>query len=253
MQNKNNRVVFVVVFVVSVVTSFLSGQYLGSKNVSMFNYSLAREIDLKKIDDNKEIVYSKEIYIPNRIPEDLNSDEVKTELPVINLDYDSVKKINKEIEEKYNQLKDDIIITEDMININSIKYRYYVNDDVLSLVVEYKNYNYTAGYVTYEYKTYNVNKSNGEVLSNDDLIKSKNLTVNDVYNKIVQNVEKEYEYLGYDDYKNTDFYKETITNIKKDDKIKSSLSLDTNNNLNVYLNIRMNMGPGTITRNFILK
>ncbi len=253
MQNKNNRVVFVVVLVVSVVTSFIIGQYFGSNNVSMFNYSLAKEIDLNKIDNDEEIVYSKEIYIPNKIPEDLNSDEVSTELPIINLDYGSIKKINKEIEEKYNELKDDNIVTEDMVNINSIKYRYYINDDILSLILEYKNYNYTAGYVTYKYKTYNVNKNTGEVLTNKDLIKIKNMVVDDVYNKIVKNIEKEYENLGYDDYKNTDFYKESINNIKKDDKILTSLFLDTNNNLNTYVNIRMNMGPGTITRNFVLK
>jgi len=254
MKNKNDiRVVFVVILVVSVVTSFLLGQYLGSKNQSMFNYSLAKVIEINKIKDNKEIVYSKEVYIPNKLPEDLNSNEVSSELPIINLDYDSVRNINKGIEEKYKKLKDDNIITDAMVNINSVKYKHYVNDDILSLVVEYKNNNYTAGYVSYEYNTYNINKITGEVLSNDDLIKFKNLTVDDVYNKIVQNVEKEYEDLGYDDYKNTDFYKETVNNIKKDDKIVSPLFLDIDNNLNVCLNIRMNMGPGTITRNFVLK
>ena len=45
----------------------------------------------------------------------------------------------------------------------------------------------------------------------------------------------------------------TKTCKKKDDKISSSLFLDTNNKLNIYLNIRMNMGPGKITRNFVLK
>ena len=101
MKRKNNKnVVFVVIVLSSVVTSFLLGQYLGSKNISMFNYSLAKEIDIKRIDNNKEIVYSKEIYIPDKLPEDLNSDEVTTEIPIINLDYDSIKNINKEIEEK---------------------------------------------------------------------------------------------------------------------------------------------------------
>lgn len=254
MKNKNNKnVVFVVTLTISVVISFLLGLFFGSKNVGMFNYSLAQEININKIDNNKEIVYSKEIYIPDKLPEDLNVDEVRTELPTINLDYESVETINKEIEEKYDELKDENIITDDMVNINSVKYKYYVNDNILSLVIEYKSYNYTAGYINYEYKTYNIDKNTGKVLSNKDLLEIKNLSLNDVYNRIVENIEKEYKNLGYDDYKNADFYKETINNIKKDDKIVSSLFIDSDNNLSVYLNIRMNMGPGTITRNFVLK
>lgn len=251
MKNKNNNVVFVVVLVVSVVTSFIAGKYFA--NNSIINYSLAKEIKTNMIDDSKEIVYNKEVFIPKKIPEDLNSNEVSMELPIINLNYHSVKKINKEIENKYNELRDDNIITDDMVNVNSIKYRYYVNNNILSLILEYKNYNYTASYITYEYKTYNINKNTGEVLTNEDLIKTKNMSVNDVYNKIIKNIEKEYETIGYDDYKNTDFYKDTIINIKKDDKITVPIFLDTNNNLNVYLNMKMNMGPGTITRNFVLK
>ncbi|MBE6153779.1 MAG: hypothetical protein E7166_06110 [Firmicutes bacterium] len=254
MQNKNNKnVVFVVILVVSVVTSFLLGQFLESKSISMFNYSLAQVIDINKIDNNKEIVYSGKTYIPNKLPVDLNIDEVRSELPIINLNYDSVKSINEEINKKYNELKDDNIITEDMVNINSVKYKYYVNDNILSLVIEYKNYNYTAGYVSYEYKSYNIDKNNGKVLTNNELINLKNLTNDKVYNNIVKNIENEYEDLGYDDYKNTDFYRETINNIGKNNNINVSLFLDADNNLSTYLNIRMNMGPGTITRNFILK
>lgn len=254
MNNKNDiRVVFVVVLVVSSIISFFAGRYFGNKNGSIFDYSYAKEININKINNNKEIVYSKEIYIPDKLPEDLNTDEVKSELPIINLNYDSVKEVNKKIENEYKRLKDENIITDDMVNINSLKYKYYVNGDILSLIIEYKNYNYTALYVTYNYKTYNIDKTNGKVLSNKEIINLKKITEEDVYDKIIENIEQEYKNLEYDNYKNMDFYKETINNIKKDNNIISPLFLDDNNNLNIYLNIRMNMGPGKTTRNFILK
>lgn len=254
MKNKNNKeVVFVVIFLSSLVTSFLLGMYLGNNNVSMFNYSLAKATDIKKIDDNKEIVYSRELYIPDKLPEDLNSDEVITEIPIINLDFESVKKINKELLNQYNEVLEENIITDDIVNINSIKYKYYINNNILSLILEYKNFNYTAGYITYEYKTYNININNGTILSNNDLIKIKNLNEDDVYNKIINHVEKEYQNLGYDDYKNTDFYKESINNIKENNKITTQVFIDNNNELNTYVKLKMNMGPGSIIRNYIIK
>ena len=253
-KRKNYKIFLIVGVVILVILSFLIGQFLASQNITFFRNQTNNNINqYNKIDDNKEIVYTKENYVPENLPEDLNSDEVRTELPFINLDSNEIKKINSNIEEEYNKLKDENIVTKDMTNINSVKYKYYVNNNILSLVIEYKSYNYTAGYVNYEYKTYNINTDSSSEITNDELMKIKNTNNEEVYNKLLNSLEKEYENLGYDDYKNTDFYKETIGNIKKNDKINIPLFLDNDNKLNAYLNIRMNMGPGTIARNFVLK
>ena len=176
MKNKNNNhLMFVVLLVVSVISSFLLGQFFGSK--SMFDYSLAKEIVINKIYDNKEIVYCKEIYIIDKLTEDLNSEKVKSELPIINLNYQSVKNINNEIEKSYKDLIDENIITKDMININSLNYKYYINNNILSLIIEFKLYNYTASFLTYEYKTYNINIDTGEIIDNNKLISYKNITI----------------------------------------------------------------------------
>ena len=235
-----------IVVPITFLVAFLFGQFLGSKN----NEVIEVTNNYKKVYDNKELVYTYKLYLPDKLPADINTSEVSSEVPFINLNYDSITSINNEIKNKYNELKDDNIITEQVININSLKYKYYINDNILSLIIEYKNYDYTDDEIQYNYDIYNININDGKVLADNDLITKKNYTFDEVRDNIIKKINNEYETLGYDDYKNTEFYKKTMKLINESNL---NLYINSDGNLSLYIDIIIDMGLGKINRNFVLK
>lgn len=120
---------------------------------------------VKKVDESKELVYSK----------------VKKEyldVPYINIDSKDVKLINEDINEIYNEMK--TVGDSDF----PVSYEYFINDNCLSLRIDrgFPN-DYTI------YTVYNIDINTGKPISNLELIHSKNLTENE-YLKVLSDVYK---------------------------------------------------------------
>lgn len=135
---------------------------------------------VNKLDESKEIVYSSyEITLEN---------EYSYKIPYINIDLKNIDTINNEIEKYYKTDLEEVLaeyqsIEKDIkfytLSIMEIKYNAYINNNILSLVIETLH---TGGLKVY--KVYNVDIYDGTVIENSDLIKLKQIKESDLENKL---------------------------------------------------------------------
>ncbi len=93
---------------------------------------------------------------------------IKTPKLLINsADADTINTEIKKLEDEYTKALDDIYSTE----YRDINYSYYLNENVLSLVITKKYY---SDYIDYE--VYNINIETNSLLSNTDLLNIKNIS-----------------------------------------------------------------------------
>lgn len=106
-------------------------------------------------DESKDIVYENPKYSP------------WVEAPYINIDSEDAKKLNNEIDEYYSK------VTKDYYEV--LTYKYYENDDVVSIVTKMMQ----AG-ANKDYRVYNINKKTGKEVTASELMKSKNLSLSSI-------------------------------------------------------------------------
>ncbi len=99
----------------------------------------------------------------------------KYHVPQINLEFENIKKINKKLTEEIESLYQEAPGL-------SIKYKYYINRNVLSLAISADTNTDNKNY-----KVYNVDRNNGNTLSNEEIIKIKGLTTAE-YEKKLQTI-----------------------------------------------------------------
>jgi len=167
-----------------------------------------------KINKDKEYVYdatyvsniNQETYTINNIT--YNIDDYKA--PYINLNSDYADFINNEIKKLYDNAVEVFNRgVEDKISyIDTFKYYYYINDDILSLVL-------TTGYggtdeIYYNYNVFVINLKTGEKVVLDDILNYKNIDkeifIETVKNKIVEEYDKFYLNINKEDELYTNYY-----------------------------------------------
>lgn len=159
----------------------------------------------------------------------------KFSVPQIYINKANVNSINKEILDIYKDKAENYMKNNKDINFNaeSMQYKYFVNDDVLSLIV----------YITGEsaqlndYKIYNVDKETGEKVTNLSLLEKKKITGT----VLIDRIKKSLENLSMYTAKETDnvdslaFKKQQLTatkdNYDRTDKDAIPLFLDKSGNL----------------------
>ena len=121
---------------------------------------------INKLDESKDIVYT--LYSKN---------DNAINVPYINIDSPDVKRINDEIEDYYKPRIDG-----DPMEFgypHNVKYYSYINDNILSLVIEVITDNGIN-----EYKVYNLDIYDGTVVTNTDILKLKKLTESEFLTKL---------------------------------------------------------------------
>ena len=122
----------------------LSGQTTTS-NKQNKDEEIKETYQVKSIDKKQDIVYT----LSNK------------SYPIINISGSpEVDNINEEMKQNYVDKDDEYCSSE---------YNYYLNNEILSIIIT----QYTSS--SYYYEVYNVNVSTGKVVSNTDLLKSKNV------------------------------------------------------------------------------
>ena len=176
-------------------------EFFSTFNNSIRKYDIGEQ-DVKKIDDEKDIVYTKyeiDIYSENKYDININ-------LPSINIDSSVARKINKDIDDTFGKKTNSVVLSTEVLSIYNIDYVAYLKDDILSLVIKatLKELDYAQRVIV---KTYNYNiKTNQEVTLGNFLVK-KNLNKNQVYETVldeIKNVNEKNEAfagLGYEVYK----------------------------------------------------
>ncbi len=114
-------------------------------------------------------------YTYNGTTKDGNNTSISYRIPKININSSDVTKINNEIDEKITSEAKKIVSE---INngsgvwIYKIFYNYYINDNILSIIIEsdYDSNSTKANFV------YNIDKNTGKSVSNEEIMKKNNMT-----------------------------------------------------------------------------
>lgn len=173
------------------------------------------EQQVTKIDEKKEIVYSvfdKEY--------DYFDEKTQVEIPAFNINTEEIKELNSKIEEEYQEIAE----ANEEFGSTEVTYEYYVNDDIVSLVLK-KSY-LEASQETYE--VYNVNQKTGTVLEKEDILTAKNITEDAYETKIAEQISAKFD-------ENMESFKETAEykRAKQKNDSKENCSLE---NTEVYIN-----------------
>lgn len=155
-----------------------------------------------KKDATKEIVYTN--YTKQEKQEDRY--DINVNIPYININNNDIDIINKEIENIfYAKINDILVGTENKQAIYNVKYKAYVNDNILSLVIssELKEGDNSQRLII---KTYNYNISSNEVLDINQVLNYRTLNTQTVQKKINETIKEAmqtssaYQELGYNKY-----------------------------------------------------
>lgn len=182
-------------------------------------------VNIPKKDNKYNLVY----VAYNKVEKSTGKYDLDVQIPHININSTEIDNINNEIDKIFIN-KAETIIAENSNSENivySIKYRAYVNNDILSLIIEctLKEGSNAQRIII---KTYNYNIQTGKVLTIEDLAQLKQLNKNIIESKIKDEInsqismEKSLVEAGYsvfNRYPESDMYKyENLSNIFIDEK-----------------------------------
>ena len=146
---------------------------------------LTSEANVQKIEEDNELVYT--------AYELVNEDEayysVDAQIPIINIDSQTAKKINQEIKQEYYDKANSVMRQDEGNTIYKVTYQAFVNEDILSLVIRasLKEDNKSE---KVSVKTYAYSLSQEEEVSIEQLIDLKKTTVETVQKNIDKEIKK---------------------------------------------------------------
>lgn len=158
-------------------------------------------INIQKIDNTKDLVYTH--YINQEKKENLY--DVNVNIPKININNEEVNKINTEVHSLFYNKANTILTGTNVYTVYAVKYKAYVNDNILSLVI---NATLKEGENAQReiIKTYNYNLTTNQQLNINKVLEYRKLSSADVQKKIIKTIEiasenaKVYSGLGYNKY-----------------------------------------------------
>lgn len=157
---------------------------------------------INKVDTTKDLIHTNY----NAIEKVDGRYDINASIPNININTSKIQNINKEIEEIfYSKINDILLQTSDVETIYSVKYKAYINDNILSLVI-ISNLKEGDNPQRLIIKTYNYNISSNEELNINQVLDYRFLTSKEVQSKIddvIQEAAKTaaaYQELGYNKY-----------------------------------------------------
>ena len=148
-------------------------------------------------------------------------------IPIININNSSINDINNEINKIYNNYLNS--------NPDYFRYDYKINDDILSLVLIYRNKLDKENNYTYKFKTYNISLKT-LLLYDDNLILAKyKLNLSDVNKKMREDFQKTYDDLLRKNYIDETYnYNRLITDLELTNFTSDINYYIDNNKLYVY-------------------
>ena len=168
------------------------------------------EYKIQKINSNEKIVYT------NYSKEDkTEKHEISVNLPNINIKNDAVENFNKEIENTFKGKAEEILKDSNQNIIYIVKYKAYVENNILSLVI-YSDLKQNTSAQRVIVQTFNFDLKENKKLTLEDIVNSFDLKKSEVQNKINADIQKEQKKsedlikLGYNIFSrdiNSDIYK----------------------------------------------
>lgn len=110
----------------------------------------------------------------------------KSKLPYINLKGSNIELINNSLKVEYDELS--------KYKNSYFKYKYSIQDDIISLLIEKGIKKSKSDFLEEEYKVYNISLKSKKVLSKDEIMSKYNLDKNNIKSIIEKALEKQFKY-----------------------------------------------------------
>lgn len=157
---------------------------------------------VSKIEETQKIVYSKyEIKDKKE-----NSYDIEVNIPYLNINHEIANTINQEIDSLFYSKVNSLLTQNNSVEIiYNVKYKAYINDNILSLVIR-STLKEGTNAQRLIIKTYNYNLSSNQILDIHQLLDYRKLDENKVQSKIKETIEtasstaSAYQKLGYSTY-----------------------------------------------------
>ena len=162
---------------------------LKSEFDQIFNNSIENDEgqnDNKKIEQDKKLVYTK--YEKKEMK--VNSYDLEVHIPYINIKSEVVDQYNKEIEEIFIKIANNMLKSENRNYIYTVEYIADVQDDILSLMIK-SNLKEGANAQKVIIQTYNYDLRNNKEITLQEILKIEQLNQQIVQNKIKDEIEVE--------------------------------------------------------------
>lgn len=145
----------------------------------------AESNDIKKIDDDKNLVYTNYEKTENS----LNNYDINVHIPYINIENDTIKKYNEEIANIFKTKAENSLQTKNRNIIYTVEYGVGVTDNILSLIIRsnLKEGNNAQRVIV---QTYNYDLLNNKEITLNDMLEIKGIEKDEAQTKINTEIEK---------------------------------------------------------------
>ena len=146
------------------------------------------DVSIKKIDEGQDIVYTYYTKDENK----KNSYDMNLNIPYINIDNEIIAAYNEEIKQTYEEKAESTLQTENENIIYTLQYEATIENDILSLIIR-ANLKEGSSAQRLIIQTFNYDLRNNKEITLEEMINLKQLNINDVQNKINQEIESEHQ------------------------------------------------------------
>ena len=155
------------------------------ENIFDNNIEYKEEYQIQKVENDKEIIYTN-----YNKQEKTTSYEINVNLPYININNESAKKFNKEIENTFKEKAEEITKSINRNVIYTVKYKASIENDIMSLII-YSDLKQEASAQRVIIQTFNYNLNNNKELTLEDTIENYKLKKDEVQEKINKDIKEE--------------------------------------------------------------
>lgn len=155
------------------------------ENIFDNNTEYKEKYQIQKVEKDKEIIYTN-----YNKQEKTTSYEINVNLPYININNESAKKFNKEIENTFKEKAEEITKSTNRNVIYTVKYKASIENDIMSLII-YSDLKQEASAQRVIIQTFNYNLKNDKELTLEDTIENYKLKKDEVQDKINKDIKEE--------------------------------------------------------------
>lgn len=155
------------------------------ENIFDNNAEYKDEYQVQKVENNKEIIYKN-----YEKQEKTANYEINVNLPYINIDNESAKKFNKEIENTFKEKAEEIINSTNRNVIYTVKYKASIENGTMSLII-YSDLKQETSAQRVIIQTFNYDLQNNKELTLENTIEKYKLKKNEVQNEINKDIKEE--------------------------------------------------------------
>lgn len=155
------------------------------ENIFDNNAEYKDEYQVQKVENNKEIIYKN-----YEKQEKTANYEINVNLPYINIDNESAKKFNKEIENTFKEKAEEIINSTNRNVIYTVKYKASIENGTMSLII-YSDLKQETSAQRVIIQTFNYDLQNNKELTLENTIENYKLKKNEVQNEINKDIKEE--------------------------------------------------------------